>query len=327
MRPLLVVSLLLISSVGWAEVGPRLINGKPADLKDWPSSVYASMNGSRCTATVVGERTLLIAAHCVGNGQSAAFSIGAEKYSSKCSQSPLYNGNSTADWAICLVDRKVENVPYELINNDNNRVKVGAQLTLTGYGCVNPGGSGGNDGTYRVGTSKVTKTPSGSSNDIVTEGNAALCFGDSGGPAFFVNDQTKERWVVGVNSRGNISTTSYLSSTSTTNAQKFINDWATSNNQQICGIHSGAKGCRMSVECDPKPFAYTGPGATISKGESIYLGSMPIPGQSYLWSPAAGLDYPNRSNPLATPAATTTYNLKVTNECGTAESSVTIRVL
>ncbi len=327
MKTTLVVSLLLISGLAWAEVGPRLINGKAADPKEWPSSVYASMNGSRCTATIVGERTLLIAAHCVGNGQSAGFSIGSDKYTSKCAQSPLYNGNSTADWAICLIDRKVDGVPYENINSDANRVKVGSQLTLTGYGCINPGGTGGNDGTYRIGTSKVTRTPSGNSNDIVTESGAALCFGDSGGPAFFVDSQTNARWVVRVNSRGDISTTSYLSSTSTTNAQKFITDWAKSNSQEICGIHSTAKGCRGAVECDPKPFAFTGPGATISKGESIYLGSMPIPGQSYLWTPTTGLDYPNRSNPLATPNATTTYQLKVTNECGSAEASVTIRVL
>lgn len=303
----------------------RLINGTPADLKDWPSSVYASMSGSRCTATVVGERTLLIAAHCVGNGAKASFSVGANQYSSTCTQAPQYNGNSTADWTLCLIDKVVAGTQYENVNSESSRITVGQELTLTGYGCIKPGGSGGNDGIYRVGTAKVTNIPSGNSNDIVTKGGAALCFGDSGGPAFLVDNNTKARWVVGVNSRGDISTTSYLSSVSTSVALNFIKDWAQKNNQQICGIHSGAMGCRQS-DCNPQPMAYTGPGATIAPGESLFLGGMPLPGQTYLWTPSTGLDSPNIANPLATPSATTTYTLRASNQCGSATNSVTIRV-
>lgn len=48
---------------------PTLINGVPAEPKDWPASVYSSADGSRCSATIVGERTVVIAAHCVANGR------------------------------------------------------------------------------------------------------------------------------------------------------------------------------------------------------------------------------------------------------------------
>ncbi len=155
----------------------RLINGEPADPKDWPSSVYASMSGSRCSATVIGTNTLLIASHCVKNGGKAVFSVGPNQYNSVCARTPQYSNNSTSDWALCLIDKPVTGTVYENINTDTNRVRVDDELTLTGYGCIKPGGGGGNDGVFRVGTSKVTRTPQGNSNDIITKNGAAYVTG------------------------------------------------------------------------------------------------------------------------------------------------------
>lgn len=253
----------------------RLINGAPADLGDWPASVYASMGSSRCTATVVGEKTLLIAAHCVSNGGTASFKAGGNSYSGKCTHAPDYDRaawethntaiihgqvpaievrNSTADWALCLISQPVTGVPFEVVNQDASRHVVGDNLTLTGYGCVRPGGGGGNDGVYRIGQAKITALPSGNSNDIVTKGGAALCFGDSGGPAFYVSGQN--RWVVSVNSRGDIKTTSYLSSVSTGPAKAFFSSWASSKGVTICGIHATATGCRNSIIVPPTPTIF-----------------------------------------------------------------------
>lgn len=246
-----------------------LIKGREADLKDWPASVYAQMGGSRCTATVVGEKTLLIAAHCVRDGGVAKFKTAGVEYSSTCTHSPLYSHaawdrvrtkielgqvsefkdlvNATADWALCLVTKPVANIEYEVLNSDADLLKKGDELLLTGYGCTQPGGSGGNDGKYRVGEALITDLPSGSDNDIVTFGGvpgAALCYGDSGGPAFYIDKISKKRVVVSVNSRGNIRDTSYLSSVSTSNFKGFLTSWAARNNQKICGYHKDAKNCR-----------------------------------------------------------------------------------
>src|SRR3954469_23601332 len=80
------------------DIRPMLINGTPADPKDWPASVYASMGGSRCTATVVGERVLLIAAHCGEGGGKPSFSVGPNGYrSTSCSTPSQYPSNETAD--------------------------------------------------------------------------------------------------------------------------------------------------------------------------------------------------------------------------------------
>lgn len=83
---------------------------------------------------------------------------------------------------------------------------------------------------------------------------------------------------------------------------------------------------RYKPACNPQPVPYTGGDKVIAPGESIYLGGMPIPGQTYEWSPSAGLDDPNSPHPLATPGKTTTYKVKVSNSCGTAEKSLTISV-
>ena len=128
---------------------------------------------------------------------------------------------------------------------------------------TNAGGSGGIDGTYRIGESKIIRMPSGTSNDIITQGGAALCFGDSGGPAFHIN-ANGERVVVSTNSRGDIRTTSYLSSTHTSYAKRFFQSWYEKTGFKICGYHADATGCRGgSNGTEPSEFDLNHPLMTV----------------------------------------------------------------
>lgn len=233
---------------------PVLIGGRVADPKDWPASMYADMGGARCTATVVGEKVLFIAAHCVASGGTASFRVGTENYTSKCTHSKDYAGNATADYALCEIDRPVTAIPFENVNQNDELVKIGAEVLLTGFGCTQPGGGGGNDGKYRIGEARVTQVPSGTNNDIVTFGSA-LCYGDSGGPAFmYLDAQKTKRTQLSINSRGNIKDTSYLSSVSTTAGKRFIKAWSELTSLKICGVHADAKGCRgAGVNPIPEP--------------------------------------------------------------------------
>lgn len=229
---------------------PALIGGKPADPADWPASVYAKAGNSACSATVVGERVVFIASHCVSNGGAISFTAHANQYKARCAHHPEYRRNSTADWALCLVDRPVTGVPFEVLGV-NKSVAIGDTLLLSGYGCTKPGGGGGNDGIFRIGEATVKGLPASRNYDIVTKGGAALCFGDSGGSAYIVKG--KERFVTAVNSRGDISTMSYLPGVFAKTFGDWAVEWAkTSNNVRMCGLHADALGCRTG-EALPQP--------------------------------------------------------------------------
>lgn len=221
---------------------PDLIGGSPVLPGDFPASVYASMGASRCTATLVNTRVLLMAAHCVSNNGSAKFSIRDRKFEAICTHHPMYRSNYTADFALCRVLEPVEYVTFETMDLTPS-VAVNEKLLLTGYGCTQAGGGGGNDGIYRAGYAPVLKVPSATSTnfDMVTKGTSALCYGDSGGPVFKIQT-TGRRVLVGINSRGDIRTISYLPALY--KAKDFFENWAKTNNQKICGLHNDALNCR-----------------------------------------------------------------------------------
>jgi len=231
------------------DVVPTLINGTPAQPGQYPATVRSRQGSSACTATVIGERTLLHAAHCMSNGGSATFSVNGVSYTSRCTHHANYRGNSTADWALCLIDKKVTGIKYERIAKTG--FATGTRVRLTGYGCVRPGGGGGNDGTLRIGDATVIRIPSGNNHDTVTNNGAALCFGDSGGPAFIYRNGGRE--VFGVNSRGDIRTTSYLSSTYIGLFRDWAASWARGNQTTICGVSDDAVGCNGDDSEPPPP--------------------------------------------------------------------------
>lgn len=228
---------------------PELIGGVIADPAEFPASVWVG----NCTAVVAGEKVLLTAAHCTSNGGTKSFSVGTTKYSAKCTHHPSYRGNSTADWAICLVDKKVEGIPYEQVASEKE-YELESEILLSGYGCRIWGG--GIDGKYRIGKAPVIRMPLGSNYDTVTRGKSALCSGDSGGPAWVVSEGGRK--LIGVNSRSNTTTTSYLSTHWVETAQSFYKSWAEKNQVKICGIDQDALGCRDSVPPIPNSFEVDG---------------------------------------------------------------------
>lgn len=79
------------------------------------------------------------------------------------------------------------------------------------------------------------------------------------------------------------------------------------------------------VTVNPLPAANAGSNATICPGDSTTLNASG--GISYVWSPSATLSDANIFNPVATPAATTTYTVTVTDSNGCSETdNVTVTV-
>lgn len=216
-----------------------LIGGSIPNPQDWPASFASNQSGSGCTATLLSKDVLQLAAHCVGNGRTASITIDGRAYTGTCNHHPNYKSDETADYALCKMSTPVDRTWYEKVLTDETKIKVGTKITLAGAGCTSRGN--GSFGTFRTGESNVVSLPV-RDNDTVTRGGAALCFGDSGGSAFYV--EGKDRWVMGVNSRGNISDTSYLSSVFTSAAKSWYQSWASVNKVSICGINSWAEKCQ-----------------------------------------------------------------------------------
>lgn len=233
--------------VGVALGVPVLIGGKIVDKAKYPGIIRISSGGAGCTAAVVGPNAVLTAAHCVSDGGKISFKHAGLSYSSEpCKHHPGYASNKTKDFALCKVKDVKE--PWISVNTDHNLVKVGESIVLSGYGCTDKGGKGGSDGYLRIGEARVTRVPSSGNFDIVSTGVAALCFGDSGGPAF------KGSLLVGVNSRGNIEDTSYVSAVHMADEEYMI-PWAKAQGVEICGLTKDCIGASPgpSPSSTPKP--------------------------------------------------------------------------
>ena len=214
------------------DTSPALIGGDPVKPGEYPEVVYISLGNGRCSAAVVGPRAVLTAAHCARKNAKITFQLEQTQYSAVCEAPPGYP-RQDHDISICYTDKPLPK-PYASVAN--KAPKTGDEVTLIGYGCTKPGGGGGNDGILRQGAAEVTGFTTW---DVVTKAKAALCYGDSGGPAFLkIDDAAKDNHIIfGVNSKGNIKDTSYLSKIYTKASREFLTEWTQKKETEICGLN------------------------------------------------------------------------------------------
>lgn len=216
----------------YAHSQESLIGGQPARPGDFPDVVRIISKTTACTASIVGPRTVLTAAHCVERSRHVTFSHRSGNYSASCVSSPYYKRHYSHDLALCKTRMVIDTTKMASIAPAG--INEGDRIILTGYGCTRPGG-GGLSGKLHWGTAIVNQVPTRGRWYIGTTDTTALCSGDSGGPAFsyFPSPRHYAHTVLAVNSRGNLNDYSLMTPTYTWQAQDFFNSWE----GLICGIN------------------------------------------------------------------------------------------
>lgn len=237
---IILLCLVAVSSCGADANRSTLIGGKKVRSGEFEEVVWIRSSGSMCSAAKVGPRVILTAAHCVVRDEIQVI-VGRNIVDAQCKIAPDYTRTvGDQDMALCKTDIDLEG-PYASLSLVGPI--VGDKVTLIGYGCIRPGGGGGNDGILRYGHSPVTKESTDEYYSFHTVGDRALCFGDSGGPAFRrVKDRKGHHVILGVNSRGNIQDTSLLTAVYHPKSQDFIRQFEVSEEVSICGYKLECQG-------------------------------------------------------------------------------------
>jgi secreted trypsin-like serine protease len=227
----------------------QVLNAAPAKPGDWPATfVFLTGKGSPCTSTAVGRRVVLTAAHCVADGQAGRVYFADGSVALTCNHHPDYRRDTSVDFALCLLDSEFPNlgIGFERISGNADLARSG-QLLLLGYGCTTNTGERDFGSLYQ-GFADIAAPTAGKAY-VHAVGGPAVCFGDSGGGAFWLENTaniTGKRLLVGVNSLGDISKHSYISNTAVASFRDWAAQWASERTVAICGVQGAETNCRPS---------------------------------------------------------------------------------
>jgi hypothetical protein len=264
--PLFSFLLTLSVSVFAETVIPTLINGTEVDPLLWKPVVRIVSGNSGCSATIVGPRVFLTAAHCANTNAKATFSVNGKTYSATITRSPLYSTDDH-DLSVGVTTEVIQGVTPISIGGIPSR---GQGIMLLGYGCTTVDATG-SDGKLRMGRSVVADV-SGVRFSSTTPKGPLLCPGDSGGPAFVqAGDRLNLIGVnsaVGVSRTGTITGPNYNARTDGPRFQEVIRTIAQRNNVQVCGVTTE---CDSPIEPQDPSCELVSSAETIRQGDPLTL--------------------------------------------------------
>lgn len=240
-----------VLELGQSGTGPSVAGGDEAASTEFPASFWYKLNAfEHCSSTVVGPQVVVTAAHCIQGDPKIVLSIGGAEYIGDCKSSSRYDRsdnsynfprfsapsekNTSADLALCRINRRVAGISYDKVVSPGTIDKTGEKLLLSGYGCAGFAGIARTDYKFRIGDTIAHQVPNANSYYIVADGNAAVCPGDSGGATYRVAPGGF-RWLAGVNSRTNQIRTSYITSLASAAAHELLKEFEQTYPDSICG--------------------------------------------------------------------------------------------
>lgn len=227
-----ILILALLSTVSFAQT--TVIGGKIVSPAWYPYvPKIKQLNSSypfTCSASLVGPRVALFAAHCFYKDSSGKglLLFGEKWLPLKVILSPLWE-TKFHDLAVGILERPITLWAYSSV--DTPASVVGEELTVMGYGCDEEGALP--DGQLRKGQFQMQGYFQYNSLIMMASGESSTCSGDSGGPTF----RRGSRLQVGVTS-GGAQSVSYLTRLDTEESVEFLRAVTRDYGVLICGINA-----------------------------------------------------------------------------------------
>jgi hypothetical protein len=214
---------------------------RDANPRVWPATfVFRNAVGAGCSATAIGEKVLLTAAHCLTDKATGTVETGLRRLDVLCEHHSAYPGNPAADFSLCIVTG-VLSIPggFETLNSTLGVPAKDDDIKLLGFGCRTEGGADRNFGRLAEGDATVLEI---NGDNIIVGGGSGTCFGDSGGGAYLLKNGVRR--LVAVNSQSDVNSYSWLSSVGSLLFSDWARKWAAGHQVAICGLDANAKSCR-----------------------------------------------------------------------------------